>query len=798
MTDVNVVIIGGGAMGCSLLYHLAKAGWSDIVLVEKNDLTHGSTWHAAGLCTHFAHNPTIQELRATSVRLYRDILPEETGESCGFHRSGAMRVTRKPDRMDEFRHVAGLSEFTGYPLEIIDPKRIAELHPLATLDGLLGGIYEPDDGHVDPSLATNAMAKQAQRHGAVIQRYNPVHAIRHENGRWVVETKNGTLRARHIVNAAGTWGFEIGRMMGVNVPSVPVLHQYLVTDTVPAIAERQKAGAPELPIIRDPEESWYCRQERDGFILGPYEKQAQVWSPDGVPPDFGAELMAPDLDRVEHIIEWAMARVPALATAGIKTVVNGPITFTPDANPLIGPAHGAPNAWLLTGSSMGIMEGGGAGKFLAHWMTHGAPPMDALAVDSRRFGPWADRSYRVDKAIECFGLQFGVHYPFEERPAARNIRTSALHDIMLERGAVMGAAHGAERPNWFSATPHGETRDSFRRTNWFDAVAREVEAVTTRVAIADLSVFSKFDVTGPDALRFLAALGSNVPPRPGRIGLTHALTPAGGVASEFTVSVLAPDHAYLNSAAAAEEMDLDLLTARAEGFDVTIANRTNALAVLGLMGPRSADVLATLAGLDGMAWLNAREIKVAGIPARVLRVSYVGEKGYELHVDRAHAARLFHALEDAGRPFGIGHYGAYAANSMRLEKGYRGWGMDLTTERSPLETGLSYLVKHEGRSFIGRDAMLKRQPGWDMVLLEIDTDGAVEPFYSHTLFAAGRPVGVVTSGAFGHRVRKSLALAFLRERDMREGLAVKLLGVERPARILAQPPYDPQNLKLKA
>ena len=798
MTDVNVVIIGGGAMGCSLLYHLAKAGWSDIVLVEKNDLTHGSTWHAAGLCTHFAHNPTIQELRATSVRLYRDILPEETGESCGFHRSGAMRVTRNPDRMDEFRHVAGLSEFTGYPLEIIDPKRIAELHPLATLDGLLGGIYEPDDGHVDPSLATNAMAKQAQRHGAVIQRYNPVHAIRHVNGRWVVETKNGTLRARHIVNAAGTWGFEIGRMMGVNVPSVPVLHQYLVTDTVPAIAERQKAGAPELPIIRDPEESWYCRQERDGFILGPYEKEAQVWSPDGVPPEFGAELMAPDLDRVEHIIEWAMARVPALATAGIKTVVNGPITFTPDANPLIGPAHGAPNAWLLTGSSMGIMEGGGAGKFLAHWMTHGAPPMDALAIDSRRFGPWADRSYRVDKAIECFGLQFGVHYPFEERPAARNMRTSALHDIMLERGAVMGAAHGAERPNWFSATPHDETRDSFRRTNWFEAVAREVEAVTTRVAIADLSVFSKFDVTGPDALRFLDALGSNVPPRPGRIGLTHALTPAGGVASEFTVSVLAPDHAYLNSAAAAEEMDLDLLTARAKGFDVTIANRTDALAVIGLMGPRSADVLATLAELDGMAWLAAREIEVAGIPARVLRVSYVGEKGYELHVDRAHAARLFHALEDAGRPFGIGHYGAYAANSMRLEKGYRGWGMDLTTERSPLETGLSHLVKHEGRSFIGRDAMLKRQPGWDMVLLEIDTDGAVEPFYSHTLFAAGRPVGVVTSGAFGHRVRKSLALAFLRERDMREGLTVKLLGVERPARILVQPPYDPQNLKLKA
>ena len=798
MTNVNVVIIGGGAMGCSLLYHLAKAGWEDIVLVEKNDLTHGSTWHAAGLCTHFAHNPTIQELRATSVRLYRDILPQETGESCGFHRSGAMRVTRNPDRMDEFRHVAGLSEFTGYPLEIIDQRRIAELHPLAVLDGLLGGIYEPDDGHVDPSLATNAMARQAQRHGAVIQRYNPVHAIRHENGRWVVETKNGTLKALHIVNAAGTWGFEVGRMMGVNVPSVPVLHQYLVTDTVPAIAERRKAGAPELPIIRDPEESWYCRQERDGFILGPYEKQAQVWSVDGVPPEFGAELMAPDLERVEHIIEAALARVPALATAGVKTVVNGPITFTPDANPLIGPAHGVPNAWLLTGSSMGVMEGGGAGKFLAHWMTHGAPPMDALAVDSRRFGPWADRSFRVEKAIECFGLQFGVHYPFEERPAARNIRVSPLHDLMLERGAVMGAAHGAERPNWFSAKRQDSTRDSFRRTNWFEAVAREVEAVSKRVALADLSVFSKFDVTGPGTRRFLDALGANRPPKPGRIGLTHALTPAGGVASEFTVTMLAPDRAYLNSAAAAEEMDFDLLASRAAGFDVTIRNRTDELAVIGLMGPRSGDVLGKLADVSGLTWLSVREMQMAGIAVRLLRVSYVGEKGYELHVDRAHAARLFLLLEEAGNAFGIGHYGAYAANAMRLEKGYRGWGMDLTTERSPLESGLAFLVKPEGRDFIGRDAMLKRQPGWDMVLLEIDTEGEVEPFYSHTVFAAGRPVGVVTSGGFGHRVRRSLALAFLRERDMREGLTVKLLGRERGARILDTPPYDPQNLKLKA
>ncbi|WP_373502951.1 FAD-dependent oxidoreductase [Aestuariivirga sp.] len=797
MSDVQAVIIGGGAMGVSLLYHLVKSGWYDCVLVEKNDLTHGSTWHAAGLCTHFAHNPTIQELRATSVRLYRDILPQETGQSCGFHRSGAMRVTRNPERMDEFRHVAGLSEFTGYPLEIIDRARIAELHPLAKLDGLLGGIFEPDDGHVDPSLATNAMGQVAVRHGAVIQRYNPVHAIRREGDRWIVETARGTLSAVHLVNAAGTWGFEIGRMMGVNVPSVPVLHQYLVTDTIPEIAARQKAGAPELPIIRDPEESWYLRQERDGFILGPYERQAQVWSVDGVPPAFGAELMPPDLERVEHIIEMAMARVPAIGNGGVKTVINGPITFTPDANPLIGPAHGVPNAWLLTGSSMGVMEGGGAGKFLAHWMTHGAPLMDALAVDPRRFGAWADRDYRVAKAIECFGLQFGVHYPFEERPAARNVRMSALHDLMVERGAVMGAPHASERPNWFSTKPQDVTQDSFRRTNWFEAVAREIDAVQNRVALADLSVFSKFEVSGADTLRFLDCLGANRPPKPGRVGLTHVLTPAGGVASEFTIAVLSEGHAYLTSAAASEEMDLDVLTARASGYDVKIINQTDALSVIGLMGPRSIDVLRSISDDDFGSWLSVQSMNIAGVSARVLRVSYVGELGFELHLPRADAARVFLALESAGKPFSIGHYGAYAANSMRLEKGYRAWGYDLTTERSPLENGLAPLVKTEGREFIGRDAMLAKPRPWDMVLLTIDTAEDIEPFYSHAVFAGGKPVGVVTSGAYCHRVKQSLALAFLRDAEARTGLTVKMLGREFTARILGAAPYDAANGRMK-
>ncbi|MEM1298761.1 MAG: FAD-dependent oxidoreductase [Pseudomonadota bacterium] len=785
MTEAKVVVIGGGAMGVSLLYHLTKMGWQDVLLVEKNDLTHGSTWHAAGLCTHFAHNPTIQELRATSVRLYRDVLPEETGQDCGFHPTGAMRVTRNPDRMDEFRHVAGLSAFTGYPLEILSPDRIAELHPLARLDGLLGGIYEPDDGHVDPSLATNAMAQVAIRGGAQIWRQAPVTAIRRTGGNWMVETANGPVRARHVVNAAGTWGWEIGHMMGLNIPSVPVLHQYLVTDAVPVVAERIAAGAAELPIIRDPEESWYVRQERDGLILGPYERDAQVWSVDGVPPEFGADLMPPDLDRVEHIIEAAMARIPALADGGVKSVINGPITFSPDANPLIGPAHGLENAWLLTGSSMGIMEGGGAGWFLAHWMTHGAPPMDALAVDSRRFGAWADRDYRVSKAVECFGLQFGVHYAFEERPAGRDILHSPLHQAMLDQGAVMGFAYGWERPLHFGDTAMQET---FGKPGWFDQVADEVQAASERVAMADLSAFSKFEVKG-DFEGFLTRLGLNHPPSPGRIGLTHAVTPAGGVLSEFTVARVAEDRAWLTSAAAARQTDWDVLIAVAG--DCQLRDATAEIAVIGLMGPRAGTVLGACTD-DPLEfpWLSCRQIHVAGHEVLAMRVSYIGEFGWELHMVRDAALEVYTLLQQAGAPLGIGHYGLYAANAMRLEKGYRAWGGDLTTERSPIEAGLNAFVKRPC------DAVTTRPNDWEMVLLEIQSQD-VHPFYAHGLWQGGRSVGIITSAAHGHRTGMVLALAYLRDRTARHDLTADILGRRVPARILDRPPFDPDNIRLR-
>lgn len=805
-SQARVVVIGGGAMGVSLLYHLSKLGWGDVVLVEKNELTAGSTWHAAGLATNFAHSLPVQLMRGHSIKLYKSVLEEETGEPVGFHACGALRMTRSEDRMDEFRHVQGLGSFIGNTFHILSPGELREIYPLVETDGLIGAIHEPNDGHVDPTLATNAMAKVARAHGAEIYRHTQVIGLQQRaGGEWLVRTDKGDIVAEHVVNAAGTWCREIGTMMGLDLPVVPMLHQYLVTDRV---AELDGFDA-ELPIIRDPEESWYVRQERDGFIIGPYEKIAHPWSVDGVPAEFGMELLPPELDWMEHILELVMTRIPVLADAGIKTIVNGPITFTPDANPLIGPAFGRDNAWLLTGSSMGVMEGGGAGMVLAEWIVNGEQPMDMLAVDPRRFGDYADRDYRLAKAVDGYGRQFAIHFPFEELEAGRPCRTAPIHDDLVRAGAVMGFAYGYERPNWFAADRQGTVNiDSFRRTNWFDAVARECALVQDHVAVADMSVFSKFEISGANAVDFMQTLGANRPPsNVGRIGLTHGLTSAGGVASEFSVVRQEGGRFYLTSAAASRRQDADFLRLHAKEFaSVSIADRTDDLAVIGLMGPKSRMVLGALTDCDlsndGFPWLSAREIIVAGVAVCAMRVSYVGELGWELHCTTADQKTLYDAILAAGERHGIGHFGAYAANAMRLEKGYRAWGLDFTVERTPLEAGIGPLVRTKGRSFRGRQAVLERAASadhWSMHLLELAPDGPVDPFYAHTVFKDGGAVGMVTSGAFAHRVGKRLALAYFRgdAGDLSAGLTVNLLGREVSAHVLARPPYDPANLILK-
>ena len=811
-TEAQVVIVGGGIMGVSLAYHLTRRGWRDVVLLEKSELTAGSTWHAAGLCTHFSHNPAIMEMRAASVRLYRDVLPAETGETTGFHPCGALRITRSAERMEEFRHVQGIGQFMGREFHILTPEALARVYPLVRLDGLIGAIHEPDDGHVDPTLATNALAAGARSRGAEIRRRAPVRAIEHAaSGGWMAHTDEGVIRSRHIVNAAGTWCREIGAMMGADLPVVPMLHQYLVTAGAAEIAARTAAGEPELPMIRDPEESWYLRQERGGFIVGPYEAQGRAWGVDGIAPEFGMELLAPEFDRIEPILALAMERVPALAEAGVKTIVNGPITFTPDANPLIGPAFGLDRAWLLTGSSMGVMEGGGAGRFLADWMIDGAPPMDALAVDPRRFGGYADRGYRIDRATECFGLQFAVHYPFEERPAGRRRRVTPIYEAQAAQGAVFGCVYGWERPNWFArgAGPHAAAL-TFRRPGWREAVAAECTAVRDRAGLVDLSAFSKFEITGAHATAFVERLGANRPPRAvGRIGLTHALTEAGGVASEFTITRLAANRYYLTSAAAAERCDEDLLRRRAAPFaDIEVINRTTQFAILGLMGPEARAVLGALTDADlddaAFAWLSARTVRIGAVEAWALRMSYAGECGWELHVAMADLPALHGALLAAGAAVGLQPFGAYALNSLRLEKGYRAWGADLTTERTPLEAGLDHLVRTEGREFTGREALIARAASpraWRMALLVLDPDDDADPFYSHTVWRGEQACGIVTSGAPGHRTGAALALAWLRPEAGGDGedgaLEVSILGRRCAARVLAEPPYDPTDTRLR-
>ncbi len=519
------------------------------------------------------------------------------------------------------------------------------------------------------------------------------------------------------------------------------------------------------------------------------------------------ELLPPELDRIESIAADCMNRVPAAGEGGIKSIVNGPITFTPDANPMIGPAFNLPNAWVLTGSSMGIMEGGGSGQFLAQWMIDGYPPADALAIDSRRFGGYADRAYRVDKAVECFAAQFGIHYPYEERPAGRNKRVTPVHGRLKEHGAVFGSAYGWERPNWF-ARPGDKQRStlSFQRCNWFDAVADECRCASERVAIGDLSVFSKFIVQGDSASAFMSSLGANsIPGHPGRVRLLHVLSGSGGVLSEFSVTRHRPNHYYLASAAAAERMDEDLLRSRSSDFDnVVIENVTGQVTVLGVMGPRAQEILSALSDADfsqaAFPWLTAQQVVVAGIEVTAIRVSYIGEAGWELHHKASDQQALFDDLWQAGQQYGVGLYGAFAMNSMRLEKGYRGWGSDFTSERTPLEAGCDLFVRTQGREFTGREAMLERQASsqqWSMYLLQLDDTGE-DPYYSHTVFQGEQPIGIVTSGGYGHRIGMPLALAYFSEPLGTGALEVEILGKRVRASVLDTVPYDPFNKRMRS
>ncbi len=801
--EAKVVIIGGGVAGCSLLYHLTRLGWSDVVLLEADELTSGSTWHAAGLCTQFNPSYNVMKLLCYSVELYQS-LEAETGQAVDYHRCGSIRLARDQDRLDEFQHRKGIADQLGVPFEIVSASEAKDLFPLANFDDILGVAHLPSDGYVDPTGLTHAFAKGAQAKGAEVSRQTRVTAIERSNNGWLVETSRGPIQAEVVVNAAGQWSREIGRMVGVVFPIVPLEHHYLITEVMDVVGALER----ELPVMRDPDASFYVREEGGALLVGPFERNTVPWALDGIPEDFHATLLPEALERLEHVLEGVARRVPSFADAGIKSVVNGPDGYTPDGHCLMGPVPGLPNFHVLAGFSIfGIVFGGGAGKYAAEWIVEGQPSDNMWELDVRRFDDYASSNrYVAARACEIYGREYAIHYPEEELPAGRPLKTGPLYDRLLAKGAVFGARFGWERPLWFARNGSARDEYSFRRANWHAAVGEECAAVRSGVGVLDQTSFAKYEVSGPGAKDFLDRLCTNkIPASTGRMALTQMCTPKGGIECDVTVTKLGEDHYYVVSAAATELHDYAWMARHLpEDGSVRLENITSQLATLTLAGPRSRDLLQALTDTDcsneAFRFFRCQEFHVGMVPVRALRVSFVGELGYELHHAAEYQRRLYDLLMEEGEQHGIVDWGYRALDSMRLEKAYRLWGTDMSADWTPFEAGMDRFVKLEKGDFIGRDALVRqRERGLERALVCLVVDAADADCHGYEpVWAEGAVIGYVASGGYGHTVQQSIAFGYLPVRYSEPGieLGVDILGERRTARVAAQPLYDPKNERL--
>lgn len=802
----DVLIIGGGITGISTLYHLTKMGWTDVMLTEKLELTSGSTWHAAGNLPHFSNSYNVMKLQQYSIDLYTR-LQAETGQEVSHHPTGAVRLAHTQDRMDEFNRVVDMSQAAGLNLEMVSVERLQELYPYLDTTGLLGGIWDPQDGHIDPTSATNAMAAGAREAGATIVRQNPVTAIeQQENGRWTVTTEKGVIDAGIIVNAAGFRANEVAEMIGHQLPMNIMEHQYIVTDNIPELEERDQM----LPMLRDPDVSYYLRQEGKGFILGPYEPEGIPWAMDGVPKEFGQELLPPSLDRIEDIMCTAMEQVELITKAGIKTVFNGPITYTPDGHPLVGPAHGYTNYFVCTGFNFGIVQGGGAGKFMAQWIVDGHPELELFELDPRRFGPYADHEYCIAKGTEVYANEYQLGYANEYamRPAMRGKKKAPIYESQKAKNAVFGAYYGWERASWFAPEGTEPVEEfSYRRSNWFAPVAAECKNVQNNVGVLDLSPFTKFEISGDGAYDWIESMSPNrTPTDVGAIALSHPLTQNGGVAWEYSITKLPSGAYYMMAPAAGEQLIEDWLVQRLpKDGSVNLKNITQDYGTLVLAGPNAPKVLAKItdAAIDhaSFPWFTSQEINIAGAPVRALRMNFVGEAGWELHHPIEHQQALYDAIMEAGSEFNIGDFGLRAMDSMRIEKGYPMWGHDLTTEYSIIESNMKFFVKLDKGDFEGKAAVEAEIANGTsrrkMVLLElhdteVDASLGMEPVYAN-----GKIVGQISSGCYGHRTEKSLALAFIDVDAVDADLQVQVLGEMYRAIKTPGSVYDPKNAVMK-
>ena len=808
----RVVVIGGGVVGVSALYHLARKGWGEeAVLLEKGELTSGSTWHAAGLLPLFNMSYSVGQIHKYSVSFYQE-LERETGQRVGFRQVGNLRLAMNQDRMDEYHQYAATARTIGVDVRFLTPVEIGELWPLCDTEGLVGGIFHPEDGYIQPADLTQALAAGARARGAAIYRKTAVVGItQSSSGGWTVHTDKGDITCDHVVSATGNYARSTGAMVGLDLPVMPVEHQYIVTEPHPALARRKREGLPELGVLRESDGSWYLREENSGFILGPYEKGAPCCYVDGPDPEAEYELFQEDLDRLMPHMEAAMARVPAFAEAGIKQVYNGAIAYTPDGSPIIGPAWGLDNFWLSEGHSFGITAAGGAGWQLAEWIVEGEPTIDMLGVDPRRFGDYATKDYLQQKAEEAYANVFTIHYPDEERPAARPLRTAPCYGRLQDRGAVFGQLSGWERANFFASGDVPQEDDwSFRRrrSRWFEAVGREVDNVHRNVGLLDMTAFAKCRLSGPGAEAFLNRFVANRAPQgEGRLCLAHALNRNGGVHSEFTILREPGESFYLVSAGRYERLDHDYLGKHLpRDGSVRFTPLTGAMGVLVLAGPKARELLSRVSSADlsnaAFPWLSARRINVGSAPVTAMRVNFVGELGWELHHPLEYQNHIFDALFAAGEDLGLAPFGIRAMDSMRMEKSYRLVGTELSIEYSAFESAMDRFVKLDKGDFPGRDALLaSREAGLPgrLVTLEVHDVEDADVLGNNALLKDGKTVGRATSGNYGFRTGKSLALGMLPPElaTPGAGVEVEILGRRFAATVIPDSPFDPANRRLR-
>lgn len=802
--SAKVVVIGGGVVGCSVLYHLTKFGWKDVMLIERSELTSGSTWHAAGGFHTMNADTNMAALQGYTIRLYKE-LEAITGQSCGLHHVGGITLACDNDRLDMLKAERAKHRYMGLDTEIIGVEEIGKLAPLTNLEGVVGALYDPLDGHLDPSGTTHAYAKAAKIAGAEIVLRNPVLETNPlPDGTWQVVTQNGTIHAEYVVNAAGLWAREVGRLAGIYLPLHPMEHQYLVSEDIPEIFNRGS----EYPHVMDPTSESYLRQEGRGICIGFYEKACELWAVDGTPADFGHELLNQKLEKIGDSLELAWKRYPILEKAGIKRVINGPFTFAPDGNPLVGPVPGLRNYWSACAVMAGFSQGGGVGYALAEWMVEGEPSRDIFAIDVARFGSWITPGYTRAKSQEFYQRRFSVTYPNQELPAARPFRTTQATPIWQQQRAVFGQQFGLEVVNYFAN--EGETlyeTPSFRRSNAFANTAAEVKAVREGVGINEITNFGKFFIRGAGARAWLDRIMAGRLPKVGRISLSPMLSPKGRLIGDFTISCLSDDWFQLTASYGAQNYHWRWFEQQLQGVqDVSIENISDSRTGFQIAGPKARDLLARVVKNDvsnqAFRFMDAKFYDVGLLRALILRVSYTGDLGYEIYVNASEQATLYEILAEAGKPLGLTSFGMRAMMSLRLDKFFGAWLREFKPDYTPLETGLDRFVAYDKPAdFIGKAAALEeRRTGAKRRLcpFRVEVNDA-DPVGWEPLWIEGKVEGFVTSGGYSHHSKMSIAMALVPTAKIKAGLRaeIEILGQRCQAVMLDQPPFDADGARMR-